>query len=50
MGIYDNRHLDIITYSSNFDAKTIVDLYTNNIYKKSQNHVHSFSPSEIILN
>ena len=33
MGAINNRHLDLITYSSNFDAKTVVDLYTNNIYK-----------------
>ena len=26
---FNSRHLDLITYSSNFDAKTILDLYTD---------------------
>ena len=30
---FNNRHLDLITYSSIYDAKTILDLYTDNINK-----------------
>ena len=33
MGKFNNRYLDLITYSSHFDAKTILDLYTDNINK-----------------
>ena len=33
MGEFNNRHLDLITYSSIYDAKTILDLYTANITK-----------------
>ena len=33
MGEFNTRHLDLITYSPNFDAKTILDLYTDNINK-----------------
>ena len=33
MGEFNNRHLDLITYSSNLDAKTILDLYTDGITK-----------------
>ena len=30
---FNNRHLDLITYSSIYDAKSILDLYTANITK-----------------
>ena len=33
MGEFDNRFLDLITYSPIYDAKTMLDLYTDNIYK-----------------
>ena len=33
MGEFNNRHLDLITYSSKFDAKTILDLCNDNINK-----------------
>ena len=33
MGEFNNRHLNLITYSSIYDAKTILDLYTDNINK-----------------
>ena len=41
MGEFNNRHLDLITYSSICDAKTILDLYTDNIDK---NHSVTFIP------
>ena len=31
MGEFNKRHLDLITYSSVYDAKTILDLYSDNI-------------------
>ena len=33
MGEFNNRHPDLITHSPNFAAKTILDLYTDNINK-----------------
>ena len=33
MGEFNNRNLDLITYSSIYDAKAILDLYTANITK-----------------
>ena len=33
MGEFNNWHLDLITYSSIYDAKTLLDLYTANITK-----------------
>ena len=33
LGESNNRHLDLITYSSIYDAKIILDLYTGNINK-----------------
>ena len=33
MGEFNNRHLHLITYSSIYDAKTILDLYSDNINK-----------------
>ena len=33
MGEFNNRHLDLITYSSIYDANTILDLYSDNINK-----------------
>ena len=33
MGEFNKRHLDLITYSSICHAKTVLDLYTGNIYK-----------------
>ena len=33
MGEFNKRHLDLITYSSIFHAKTLLDLYTGNINK-----------------
>ena len=33
MGEFNNRHLDLITYSSICHAKTVLDLYTGNIIK-----------------
>ena len=33
MGEFNNRHLDLITYSSIHDAKTILNLYSDNINK-----------------
>ena len=33
MGEFNNRHLDLITNSSIYVAKTILDLYTDNINK-----------------
>ena len=52
MGEFNNRHLDLIIYSSIYDAKTILDLYSDNtcINKKSQNHIYSILLSEIIKN
>ena len=44
MGEFKNRHLDLITYSI-YDAKTILDLYTDNIYK-NHSHIYSFLLSE----
>ena len=41
MGEFNHRYLDLITYSSIYDAKTILDLYTDNIYK---NHRVPFIP------
>ena len=41
MGEFNNRHLDLIPYSSIYDAKTILDVYTDNIYK---NHRVTFIP------
>ena len=41
MGEFNNRHLDLITYSSIYDAKTILDLYTDYIDK---NHRVTFIP------
>ena len=39
MGEFNNRHLDLITYSSVYDAKTILDIYIDNINK---NHKVTF--------
>ena len=50
MGEFNNRHLDFITYSSNFDAKTILDLYTSNIYKNYRITNFPFCCSEIKQN
>ena len=33
MGEFNNRHLNLITYSLIYDAKTILDLCTDNINK-----------------
>ena len=33
MGKFNNRHLDLITYSPSYDVKTILGLYTDNINK-----------------
>ena len=33
MGEFNDRHLDLITYSSIYDAKTKLDLYSDNINK-----------------
>ena len=33
MGEFNNRHLDLITYSSICHAKTVLDLHTGNINK-----------------
>ena len=41
MGEFNNRHHDLITYSSMYDAKTISDLYTDNINK---NHRITYIP------
>ena len=41
MGEFNNKHLDLITYSSIYGAKTILDLYTDNNYK---NHRVIFIP------
>ena len=50
MGEFNNKHLDLITYSSIYDAKTILDIiYTDNIYK-NHSHIYSFLLSEIIKN
>ena len=41
MGEFNNRHLDLITYSSIYDAKIISDLYTDSINK---NHRITYIP------
>ena len=47
MGEFNNRHLDLITYSSIYDAKTILDLYSDNIYKNPRITYIPFLLSEI---
>ena len=47
MGQFNIRHLDLITYASIYDAKTILDLYTCNIKKISESHI-PFLLTEII--
>ena len=49
MGEFNKRHLDLIAYSSIYDAKAILGLYTDNIYK-THSHIYSFLLSEIRKN
>ena len=51
MGEFYSRHLDLITFSSIYDAKSILDLYTDNInkIKFSESHIF-FLLSAIIKN
>ena len=49
MGEFNSRHLDLITYSPNFDAKTILDLSTDDI-NKNLRKIYSFLLSKIIKN
>ena len=50
MGEFNNRHHNLITYSSIYDAKTISDLYTDNINKNQRVTYIPFLLYEIIKN
>ena len=43
MGEFNSSHLHLITYSSIYDAKTILDLYSDNINKISESHISHFA-------
>ena len=50
MGEFNNRHLDLITYSSICHAKTVLDLYTGNINKNIRvTYIHIVTKLKVSL-